>query len=110
MAPQLNDGSFSGKQPEVPSDPEMPLHETCWIWKPEAGIEHWVLYAGPPAAHPYVAPSSTATDVWLRIEHLDSASAHADLPAFVAWVLARLGAQGRPNAASDVLVRTHTVV
>jgi len=110
MAPQIDTGNYVGKQPDIPADPTTPLHETFWVWKPAPGVEHWVLYAGPPAAHPYVAPSSGAPDVWLRVEYDGPASVHPDLTAFVTWVLARLGTQGRPNAPTDVLVRSHTVV
>jgi hypothetical protein len=103
-------GGFSGKQPETVSDPASPLHETCWIWKPNAATEFWILYRGPSADHPYVDSGSGEPDVWLEVEHLDGPDAFADAAEFVAWVLDRLLGQGRRNLPTDVELRTHTIV
>jgi hypothetical protein len=109
MAPQMVNGGYIGKQPETAHDPASPTHETCWIWKPSAGTEHWILYRGPSADHPYVDPGPLATDVWLRIERLGDAGSFANLVAFVTWVLDRLASQGRANAATDVELLTHAI-
>lgn len=109
MAPQLGIGTFVGKQPETASDPAAPVHETCWIWKPTAATEHWVLYRGPPADHPYVDPGPGSPDVWLEIAYLDGPEVIAGVTAFETWVLARLLAQGRSHDPADVELWTHTV-
>jgi len=110
MAPQMGLGEFAGKQPQTASDPDSTLHETCWIWKPAAATEVWILYRGPSTDHPYVDPGSGQPDVWLEIEYLDGPDVFADVAAFVAWVLARLLAQGRRNLPTDIELRTHTIV
>ena len=109
MAPELIEGTFVGKQPQTVTDPLAPTHETCWIWKPTAATEFWILYRGPHFAHPYVEPGVGNPDVWLQIEHLGGPELFMDVAEFTAWVLARLLAQGRPNGPQDIEVRVHTV-
>jgi hypothetical protein len=109
MTPQTINGIYMGKQPETVDDPNSPLHETCWIWKPSAGTEHWMLYRGPAADHPYVDPGPGNPDVWIEIEYVDGPELFPNLVAFIGWVLDRLLAQGRANGATDVELRTHTV-
>lgn len=110
MAPQMGLGSFTTKQPQTVSDPDSPRHETCWIWKPTVATEFWILYRGPAADHPYVDPASGEPDVWLEVEYVDGPDLFANVAAFVAWVLARLLAQGRRNLPTDIELRSHTIV
>ena len=110
MAPQMGNGTFTGKQPQTVSDPSTTLHETCWIWKPAAATEFWILYRGPSADHPYVDPASGEPDVWLEVEYLDDSDLLANVAAFIAWVLARLLGQGRRHLPTDIELRSHTIV
>jgi len=102
-------GGFVGRQPETVSDPNSPLHETCWVWAPSATTEIWILYKGPASAHPYVDPAASRPHVWMELEHAGGPDMFADVAAFTAWVLARLGAQGRPSGMGDIVVRSHTI-